>query len=45
MTEMFTWDFGTPYPVLLRDGTVLVTFYATQWDHIMHERYVRFGIS
>lgn len=45
MAEMFTWDFGIPHPVLLDDGSVLVTFYATQMDHIMHQRYVRFTID
>ena len=45
MEEMWTWDFGIPHPIQLDDGTVLVTFYATQMDHIMHQRYVRFIID
>jgi hypothetical protein len=45
MEEMWTWDFGTPHPILLDDDTILVTFYATQLDHIMHVRYVRFRIE
>lgn len=45
MEDMWGWDFGVPSPILLDDGTILVTFYATQMDHIMHERYVRFSIK
>jgi hypothetical protein len=41
MTEMFSFDFGVPHPALLDDGSVFVTFYATTWDHLMHQRYVR----
>ncbi len=41
MAEMFTWDFGVPDPVLLDDGSILVTFYATQLDHVIQQRYVR----
>ena len=41
MAEMFTWDFGVPDPILLDDGSILVTFYATQLDHVTHQRYVR----
>ncbi len=44
MEEMWTWDFGVPNPVLLDDGSVLVSFYATQMDHVMHQRYVRFRV-
>jgi len=45
MAEMFTWDFGVPDPTLLDDGSVLVTFYATQMDHVTHQRYVRIQIE
>jgi hypothetical protein len=45
MAEMFSWDFGVPDPTLLDDGSVLVTFYATQLDHVMHQRYVRVRID
>lgn len=45
MTEMFTWDFGVPEPTLLDDGSVLVTFYATQLDHTTHQRYVRIKVE
>ena len=42
LAEMFTsFDFGIPSAVVLPDGTVFVTFYATQLDHVMHQRYVR----
>ena len=41
LAEMFTWDFGVPDPVLLDDGSILVTFYATQLDHVIHQRYVQ----
>ncbi len=41
MAEMFTWDFGVPDPILLDDGSILVTFYATQMDHVTHQRYAR----
>ncbi len=44
MAEMFTWDFGVPDPVLLDDGSILVTFYATQLDHVIQQRYVRLGV-
>jgi hypothetical protein len=45
MAEMFTWDFGVPEPTRLDDGSVLVTFYATQADHVTHQRYVRFKVG
>ena len=45
LMEMFTWDFGVPDPTLLDDGSVLITFYATEMDHITHQRYVRIKID
>ena len=45
LTEMSTWDFGVPDPTLLDDGSVLITFYATEMDHITHQRYVRIKID
>ena len=39
MTEMFTWTFGVPHGVELGDSTVLITFYATQGDDRIHQRY------
>ena len=45
LAEMFTWDFGVPEPTLMDDGTVLVTFYATELDHVTHQRYVRIQID
>ena len=45
MAEMYTWDFGVPHPTLLDDGSVLVTFYATELDHVTHQRYVRLSID
>ncbi len=31
MAEMFTRDFGVPDPVLLDDGSILVTFTPPNW--------------
>lgn len=45
MSEMFTWDFGGPHATTLDDGSVFITFYATDLDHIMHQRYVRLKIE
>jgi hypothetical protein len=45
MAEMLNWDFGVPDPTLLDDGSVLVTFYATQMDHVTHQRYVRLRVD
>lgn len=45
MLEMWTFDFGVPNPVQFDDGSVLVTFYATQLDHVTHQRYIRFSLD
>ncbi len=45
LEEMFaTFDFGVPHAMVLDDGAVLVTYYATGLDHIMHQRYVRLKV-
>jgi hypothetical protein len=41
MTEMFTWTFGVPHAVVLDDDTILFTFYATQGDDLIHQRFAR----
>lgn len=42
LAEMFAiFDFGIPHAIELPDGTAFVSFYATQLDHVMHQRFVR----
>jgi hypothetical protein len=46
LTEMFTsFDYGCPHPIELDDGTVFITYYATELDHIMHQRFIRLRVD
>jgi hypothetical protein len=45
LAEMFKiFDFGIPHVIELEDKTIFVSFYATQLDHVMHQRYVRLKV-
>jgi len=46
LDEMFAdFDFGVPHAIELEDGTVWITFYATEADNIMHQRYLRMKVK
>ena len=45
MTEMYTWTFGVPHGIELGDSSVLITFYATQGDDRIHQRFARIKVE